>query len=82
MNALIGRLAAVVATAIVMFALNLFGLEVSPEQRAGIVGWLTEGLTAMGTFLGLALYAVFHKMINSRIAPEDKASNSAPPLAP
>lgn len=80
MNALLGRLAAIIATAIVMFLLNLIGLEVSPEQRQGIINWLTEGLTALGTFLGLALYASFHKLINSRLAPEDKASET--PLLP
>jgi hypothetical protein len=76
MNAVIGRLAAVVATAIVMFVLERLGLKVSEEDRAGIVNWLAQGMTALGTFGSLALYAAFHKFINGFIAPADAASGA------
>lgn len=83
MNALIGRLAAVIAAALVMFVLNRLGLQVSDHERDSIINWLTQGLTALGTFGFVSFYAIFHKFINRYLAPGDTAAGPVnSPLVP
>ena len=69
----LGRVAASVAAVIVAYLLDLLGLPVSEDQKAGIVSWLTEGLTALGGFVILLVYGLVHKTVNKKLNPADTA---------
>lgn len=71
MNAWIGRVAGVIASAVVLWVLGVLGIEVTEEQKRGVIEWLTTGLTGLGFFLGLAFYGMFHKIFNRKLNPAD-----------
>lgn len=73
MNVFIGRIAAAVAAAVIGWVVSLLGLPVTEDQTASAVGWLTEGLTGLGLFVGLLVYGVAHKLFNRRLNPADSA---------
>ena len=76
MNVYLGRGAAALASLIVLFVLNIIGLDVTDEQTAGVIAWLTEGLTALGGFFLVLVYSFFHKLINKKLNPGDVARSS------
>jgi hypothetical protein len=69
MRAIIGRVAAVVVGAAVVWVADAAGVHVSPDATAV----LTEGLTMLGLGIWLVVYAVGHKLIDRRINPGDVA---------
>lgn len=79
MRVVIGRIAGALAALIVTWVVGALGLEVSADQHAGIVQWLSEGLTALGTFVALLVYALVHKAVDSRTNPGDVAKSGAAP---
>jgi hypothetical protein len=70
MRAIIGRVAAVIAGAIVTFLAGTLGLEVTE----GAATFLVEGITAIGMFVWLLAYALVHRLISRRINPTDAAA--------
>lgn len=70
MRAIIGRVVAVLAGAIITFLTGTLGLPVSDAAA----GYLTEALTALGMGVWLIAYAVVHKLINRKINPGDTAA--------
>lgn len=70
MRAVIGRIAAVLAGAIITFLAGALGVEVTEQAHIA----LTEGLTMIGMFVWLLAYAVAHRLISRRINPSDSAA--------
>lgn len=70
MRAIIGRVAAAIVAMLVTFLAGSLGLEVTEETRAT----LTEAVTLLGLAFWGILYAIFHKLINRRLAPQDTAA--------
>lgn len=73
MNAIIGRLAATAASALVVALLGLLGLEVTEGTQATLIQFFTEAMTGLGMALSLIFYAIFHKLINRSVNPADDA---------
>lgn len=73
MNVFIARIAAVIASAVVVWLTGVLGLPVTEEQTASVVQWLTDGLTGLGGFLLLIVYGFAHKLISRKTNPADAA---------
>lgn len=73
MNVFIARIAAAVASAVVVWVIGALGLPVTEEQTASVAAWLTEGLTGLGGFALLFIYGLIHKLISRRTNPADAA---------
>lgn len=79
MNVFIARIAAAVASAIIVWIVGILGLPVTEEQVASAQAWLTTGITGLGLLLWGLGYAGLHKLISRRTNPADTAK--APELA-
>lgn len=74
MNVFIARIAAAVASAVILWLTGTLGLPVTDDQVAGATAWLTDGLTGLGGFIMLAVYAVGHRVISKWTNPADAAT--------
>lgn len=76
-NALFARIAAVLAATLVTWLLSWAGVPVSEDERANLIKWLTEGITALGVFFWLLLYPLIHRAISRKTNPADTAKDTA-----
>jgi hypothetical protein len=82
MRSIIGRIAGVIAGAILTFLADTVGIPVAPGAEAV----LTEGITLIGLVIFGLGYATTHKAVNHYVAPLDSAAaepiaNGLPPRA-
>ena len=73
---IISRLVAAVAVPIVLGVLGLIGLEVSAGDQESLVGFLTEGLTGLGLFIGFIVYSMTHRTVDKKVNPADAADRT------
>ena len=73
---IVSRLAGALAAPLVVWLLAVLGLQVTADDQAGLVGFLTEGLTALGMFVGFIVYAVTHRIVDKKVNPADAADRA------
>lgn len=73
MNVFISRIAAAIAATLVVWVLGALGVDVTEQQRAEIIGQVTQAITLLGLAVWGLVYAVGHKLISRRTNPADTA---------
>lgn len=75
MNVFIARIAASVASAVVVWLIGVLGLPVTEQEQANLIAQVTEAVSLLGLALWGILYAVLHKLISRKTNPADAAKN-------